>query len=177
MGSHNLRSVFEVGCGSGAELYLFQKDGIRTGGIDYSEHLLNIARGVLGEHAELVCGEAVNTPTETKYDGIFSNSVFSYFPSYEYAERVLELMYMKSSYSIGIVDVHDISKQEAFMKYRADTVKDYGEKYKRLDKLFYSKEFFIKFAEEHRLNIRFSYSDVPGYWNNEFVFDVFMTRG
>ena len=175
--THELKSVFEVGCGSGAELFLFQQDGIKTGGIDYSEQLIRIARGVIGEHNELICGEAVNTPTEIKYDGVFSNSVFSYFPNYDYAERVLELMYMKSNYSIGIIDVHDIKKHEAFMKYRAETVKDYGAKYKGLDKLFFSKEFFINFAEKHGLNIRFAYSDVPGYWNNEFAFDVFITRG
>ena len=30
------KSVFEVGCGAGANLYLMQRDGIMVGGMDYS---------------------------------------------------------------------------------------------------------------------------------------------
>ena len=36
-GNKNIESVFEVGCGCGANLYLFEQEGIRTGGIDYSK--------------------------------------------------------------------------------------------------------------------------------------------
>ena len=39
--------TYEVGGGSGATLFLFEKDGIRCGEIDYSENLVEIARGVL----------------------------------------------------------------------------------------------------------------------------------
>lgn len=36
-------SAYEVGCGSGANLYLLQNRGIRVGGIDYSDSLSDIA--------------------------------------------------------------------------------------------------------------------------------------
>ena len=173
---HRISSVFEVGCGSGALLYLFQKDGVKTGGIDYSGHLVKIARGVLRECGELICGEAVNTPHDVKYDAVFSNSVFQYFTDLEYAERVMEIMYEKSLYSIGILDVHDLSRKEAFTEYRMRTVENYAEKYAGLDKLFIPKNFFITFAEKHNLNLRFANSVMPGYWNNPFIYNVFMTR-
>lgn len=173
---HEIKSVFEIGCGSGANLYLFQQDGIKTGGIDYSDNLSKIARGILNNCEELICGEAVNTPASIKYDSVLSNSVFSYFPDYDYALKVLEIMYSKSNYSIGIIDVHDVNKKEAFTQHRLATVENYAEIYKGLDKLFYSRDLFMNFAEKHGLNIRFAYSDVPRYWNNEFIFNVFMTK-
>lgn len=171
-----LESVFEVGCGGGAELYLFQNDGVRTGGIDYSDHLISIAKGILNNYGELICGEATDTPTDVKYDAVLSYGVFMYFSSYEYAEKVLELMYTKSIYSIGLIDILDLSKKDAFVEYRSRLVENYAEKYKGLDKLFFSKEFFLKFADKHGLNIRFSYLPMPNYWNNDFVFNVFMTK-
>ena len=44
----NITSVYEVGCGSGVNLYLFQKlkKIERVGGCDYSEALLDIAKKV-----------------------------------------------------------------------------------------------------------------------------------
>ena len=37
-------SVFDVGCGAGANLYLLQRDGIAVGGTDYSAALVEAAR-------------------------------------------------------------------------------------------------------------------------------------
>lgn len=42
------QSVFEVGCGAGANLYLFAQEGFRVGGLDYSEQLIRICKSVLG---------------------------------------------------------------------------------------------------------------------------------
>ena len=173
---HIINSVFEVGCGSGALLYLFQKDGIKTGGIDYSEQLIKIAGGVLHDCAELICGEAVNTPSDIKYDAVFSGGVFPYFPSSGYAERVMQIMYEKSRYSIGITNVHDIKMKDAYIEYRTKTVENYASKYVGLDKLFLGRDMFIDFAEAHELDIRFTYSVMTGYWNNPFIYNVFMTR-
>lgn len=54
-------SLFEVGCGYGANLYLFYKDGIRVGGLDYSETLIDIMKGFLTKQAlkEIICDEAI----------------------------------------------------------------------------------------------------------------------
>lgn len=170
-----LSSVYEVGCGSGANLFLFESDGLKCGGIDFSQSLINIAESVLGTD-DLTCDEAVNMSGEGQYDAVLSNSVFSYFPDEQYAERVLEIMLKKSRFSIGILDVHDREKKEDFVNYRKRTIENYEELYKDLPKLFYSRAFFESFAEKHNLDIRFPKYDMPGYWNNEFVFHCFMYK-
>lgn len=176
IGKRDLKSIFEVGCGAGANLFLFQNDGILGGGIDYSNSLIQIAKKVLNNPLELICDEAVNVPESITYDAVLSNSVFSYFDSYEYAQKVLESMYKKANFAIGIVDIHDSNKKDAFLQFRKSVVKDYEERYKDLPKFFYEKSFFLKFAEKHNMNIRFSISDIDGYWNNDFVFNCYMTK-
>lgn len=169
-------SIFEVGCGCGANLYLFQNDGFKVGGVDYSGAEIEIAKKVLKDPKELICDEAVNISAETKYDAVLSNSVFSYFNSYDYAKEVLEIMYQKANYSIGIIDIHDIAKKEAFIEFRKRTIHDYEERYKELPKFFYEKSFFLEFAWEHNMSIRFSRPNMQGYWNNDFVFNCFCTK-
>ena len=168
-------SVYEVGCGSGANLYLFEHDNIKCGGIDYSEKQINIAKSVLNSK-DIVCGEAADMPDVPCYTAVLSNSVFSYFPNYEYAQCVLEKMYKKAEYSIVLIDIHDIEKKEAFKAYRRATIENYDKLYEGLDKFFYDKSFFEKFARSKNMDIVFSDSDVDGYWNNEFVFNCCMYK-
>ena len=181
---NNAKSIYEVGCGSGANLFLFNKEGLKVGGIDYSEALVSVAKKVL-DSSDIIYGEAINLPysdtskanlTNEIYDLVLSNSVFSYFPNYEYANIVLEKMYYKCKYAIGLVDIHDIEKEKAFNDYRIAEVKNYKERYKDLNKLFYSKNFFIEFAKMHDMKIQFEKSDIDGYWNNNFIFNCFMYK-
>lgn len=178
LSSHKIESVFDVGCGCGANLYLFQKEGLKTGGIDYSSTLVKIAKNVLAPEKtlELICGEAISIPTQEKYDSIYSNSVFSYFPDEKYAESVLDKMLQKTKYSIGLIDVHDLSKKDAFIDFRRKNIENYDEKYKDLNKFFYSKEFFEKWADKNKLDLKFFDSQVEGYWNKDFVFDVYFYK-
>lgn len=171
-----ISSVFEVGCGCGANLYLFQNDGYHVGGMDYSARLIEIASGVLIDPVELICREAASLPCDIKYDVILSNSVFSYFDSYEYAEKVLEAMYSKANQSIGIIDIHNIEKKEEFIQFRRRLYKDYEERYQDLPKFFYEKSFFLYFAEKYNMSIKFTKPDMKDYWNNEFVFNCFMRK-
>lgn len=92
-----LSSVYEVGCGSGSNLYLFEKEGISCGGIDYSSSLIASAKEILSTD-DLVCDEAINLLETPKYDAILSNSVFSYFEDEVYAEHVLEKMVQKTNF-------------------------------------------------------------------------------
>ncbi len=174
--SNALSSVFEVGCGCGANLFLFQKEGYQIGGMDYSKKLIGIAGRVLKNPVELICEEAANLSWDVKYDAILANSVFSYFDSYEYAENVLEAMYHKTNQSIGIIDIHDIEKKEDFIRFRSGLYEDYEKRYQGLQKFFYDKSFFLNFAEKHDMSIRFTKPDMKEYWNNEFVFNCFMTK-
>ncbi len=56
------------------------------------------------------------------------------------------------------------------------TVEDYEVRYKNLHKFFYSREFFYDWDEKNNLEIEFHNSQVEGYWNNEFVFDIYMYK-
>lgn len=170
---NKIESVYEVGCGSGANLYLFEEEGYRSGGLDYSQNLIKIARSVL-RTKDILCAEAVDVMADKIYDAVFSNSVFSYFDDEQYAEKVLEKMYRKAGKAIGLIDIHDIEKKEAFISYRREIVKDYDERYAGLPKLFYSREFFEEFAKRHNMNIAILESDIEGYWNNRFVFSCYM---
>ena len=175
---HDIKSVFDVGCGCGANLYLFMKNGLMIGGADYSEKQICIAKKVFynDEIKELLACEAKDIPVKTKYDAVIANSVFSYFPNDAYAIEVLKKMLDKAKYSIAIIDVHDIEKKDAFIGYRRKMIKDYDEKYKGLNKLFYSRELFSHFAEDNNCNISFENSSIKGYWNNEFVFNCYIYK-
>ena len=169
-------SVYDVGCGAGANLYLLARDGITVGGTDYSAPLVETARKVLPQARELTCGEADAFDTSLKYDAALSNSVFSYFPSEAFAERVLLRMLDKTSGAIGLIDLHDADKEADFLAYRRATIPDYDERYKGLGKLFYRRSFFEDFARAHNLAIDFPSIEMEGYWNTPFVFNVFMYR-
>lgn len=174
--SNVISSVFEVGCGCGANLYLFQNDGYHVGGMDYAANLIEIAGSVLTDPIELICKEAADLSWDVKYDAVLSNSVFSYFDSYEYAEKVLEAMYNKANHAIGIIDIHNIEKKEEFIQFRKGLYQDYEERYQDLPKFFYEKSFFLDFAEKNNMSIKFTKPDMKDYWNNEFVFNCFMRK-
>ena len=171
-------SLFEVGCGCGANLYMFQRDGIIVGGMDYSQKLIEILQSVISGNTlrECICGEAVDMPTEIKYDAILSNSVFSYFPDFAYAEEVLEKIFIKARHSIALLDVHDAEKKDEFIAYRIKSTENYEERYKDLPKLFYPQKLFQNFAAKHNLRIEFCSSKVEGYWNNDFIYNVYMYK-
>lgn len=171
-------SVFEVGCGSGVNLYFFKKDGFKIGGADYAENLLNVAKKVIGAEnfVECIAGEAVDLPTEIKYDAVFSAGVFSYLLDLDYTEKVLERMVAKSRQSIGILRIFDEETKEECYKYRRQQTKNYDERYKNLPKLFHSKKFFEDFATRNDLEIKFGQHHMEGYWSEPFNFDCFMYK-
>ena len=171
-------SVFEVGCGAGANLWLFQQDGFRVGGIDFSASLLAVANDVLDGDSlcEIVRDEACNLPQEEKYDGALSDGVFHYFPDEAYAQEVMEGMLEKTRGNIAILDVHDATKEEEFFAFRRQLDPDYDEHYRGLNKLFYDRSFFEKFAKKHGLTVSFHPLALDGYWNAPFVYSVFFSR-
>ena len=172
------RGVFEVGCGSGANLYLFARDGFEVGGLDYSATLIEIAKKVLpaDKLREIVCAGADELPTDKKYDAVFSNSVFSYFDDYAYAERVLQKMLLKSRRAVAVLDIYDKALEEVHMNHRRQTIENYDERYKDLPKLFYPRTFFEDFAARNNLSIRFAKNELEGYGNAQFTYHCFMER-
>lgn len=169
------KSLYEVGCGSGANLLLFERDGWTVGGVDYSAALIDMAKKVL-KSDDLLYAPAADMAELPEYDCILSNSVFSYFPDEAYAEDVLKKICKKAKFAIALFDIHDIEKKDAFNAYRKAEIEDYEERYRDLPKLFYSKAFFEKFAKENGLSIQFIDFDMDGYWNNQFVFHFVMWK-
>lgn len=169
-------SICEIGCGSGANLYLFSKDDYKVGGVDYSPSLLTIASEVLPVDSELINSEANNFNLQQKYDVILSNSVFSYFDNEQYADVVLTKMVSAMNDMLILIDIHDKDKKEAYLTYRRALIENYDEKYDGLDKLFYTKQFFVNFARKHNLIIEFFEETIEGYWNNDFVYNCCMYK-
>lgn len=169
-------TIFEVGCGAGANLYLFARDGFEVSGLDYSATLLNIAKKVLPAASELVCAGADELPTDKKFDAVFANSVFAYFDNQSYAERVLEKMLLKSRRAVAVLDVYDKAFEEQLMAERRRTIENYDERYKNLPKLFYPRRFFEDFATHHDLTIRFAKNELENYGNAPFTYHCFMER-
>lgn len=175
---HKPKSVFDVGCGSGANLYLFHQAGLEVGGLDYSQTLIDVLRRVLPPETlrECACAEAAALDTTLKYDAMIANSVFSYFPDTAYAERVLTKMLQKANYCVGLVDVHDAEKEADFLAYRRRIIADYDERYRGLPKLFYDRAFFTDIAEKNNCELVFAASTVEGYWNNDFIYNCFFYK-
>ncbi len=170
--------VFELGCGSGANLYFFKQDDFKIGGADYSENLLKVAKEVISEEnfIECVCCEASEIPIDVKYDAVFSGDVFNYFSNLNYAEKVLNKMLLKTKKSIGLLTLLDENKKDEYFKLRRENIKNYDKLYKDLPKLFFTKEFFKDYAAKNNLEIKFDKNHMEGYWNGEFSFDCFMYR-
>lgn len=172
-----IESVYEVGCGSGVNLYMFEKlkNVKRAGGVDYSQKLVDIASGVTHSD-DLTCGEAVNIAESPKYDVVMSDSVFQYFQDADYGMKVLEKMWAKAEKMVVITEVHDLAKKEEHLAHRRACVENYDEKYAGLDKTFYSRQMFTDFAQKCGGRCIIVEPDNELYWNNKYVFDVYICK-
>lgn len=170
-------SVFEVGCGSGVNLYLFKKlvGCTKLGGVDYSQKLVDVAKKIILSE-DIRCMEAIDVDVEKKYDIVISDSVFQYFQTREYGIDVLEKMYNKANKCIVITEIHDIDKKTEHLNYRRQCVEDYDKKYEGLDKTFYSKNDFINFSNKVGAKCLIRQPENQLYWNNKFVFDCYIVK-
>lgn len=136
-----MKSIYEVGCGSGVNLYLFEKlKNIKCiGGCDYSEPLIKIAKKVL-DTEDLQCKEAEKISTRPIYDVVIADSVFQYFQSPEYGMSVLKKMWDKAKKIIVITELHDQSMKEQYLNYRRQCVENYDERYRGWIKHFTQKK-------------------------------------
>lgn len=170
-----IHSVYEVGCGSGVNLYLFQNRIQKAvlGGLDYSQGLIDIAQNVVPD-ANLTCGSAENLDVAQKYDLVMADSVFQYFSGKEYAEDVLNKMLLKSEKIVYISEIHDINLREEWLAYRRQSMENYDQVYEGLDKMFYSKDWILDIAKKHNRQVIFTKSDNPEYWNSKYIFNCFI---
>ncbi len=176
-------SIFEVGCGCGAMLYtlkvLLQKHNhnIKGGGVDYSKSYINLIQKLFDSNFKFVEGEAINLDTNTKMDFVISNSVFHYFTNLDYAEKVVEKMLQKANIAVGIFDINDESKQNA---YEIKRQQEYGEIYitqfENLPHLFYHKNWFENIAKQHNWQIEIFDQNIENYVNSPFRFNVIFKK-
>lgn len=171
-------SFFDVGCATGPYLYYLSgtRPGVKIGGVDLSAHYVETARRFVPDAVELYCSEAGAMADDIKYDCVFSRSIFQYFDNTDYGREVVRRMINKSNHSIGILDVHDLAKRDAFLEYRRSTIENYDEKYKDTQHLFYPKSMFVDIAEEYDCDVKFAHCALPGYWNAPFTYDVYIYR-
>ncbi len=171
----SVKSLYEVGCGSGVNLFLFGNriEGLRSGAVDYSESLLKSASEIAGGD-DFTCGEAADMPLEPKYDLIMSESVFEYFPSDEYATVVLRKMLEKSNKAVAVLGIYDKDREQDMMDYRRSRIPDYDKRYEGLPKRFYAREWFMEIAGAYGKTVSFEKPDNPEYWNAEYQYNAFI---
>ena len=170
-------SVYDVGCGSGAFLYPLYISNIKVGGVDYSSPLVDLANRVM-KNSDFETSEASKIDFKIKFDHVFSHSVFHYFVDLDYAEEVIKKMLLKSTKSIGIFDINDMSKKQEYHKTRMGGMnkEEYIQKYEGLDHLFYEKRWFEEIAEKYSVNIEIFDQTFKDYSNSKLRFNVIMTK-
>ena len=169
-------TVFEVGCGSGAMLYPFYKAGHGVGGLDYAENLVKKAKEVLPD-SDLSACEAIDVDCQKKYDYVIANSMFFYFPDYEYASQVLNKMYEKANKGVAILDVPNARLEEALESERRKACPNYDEKYKGLKHLYYPQAWFLDFAEQKQsCKIVISQQNILNYGYNQYRFNCLLIK-
>jgi ubiquinone/menaquinone biosynthesis C-methylase UbiE len=171
-------SIYEVGCGGGAFLYPFYKKGLKVGGIDYSNSLIEICNKTMPKMNFDVC-QASDLNTESKFDFVSAFSVFFYFKDYDYASEVLEKMYNKSKKGILIFDIPDIDKKNECEIFRMGSmeINEYNQKYKDLKHLYYPRSFFENFAKLKKASFSIiEDQNIDEYCNNRFRFNFKMLK-
>lgn len=172
----DFHSVYEVGCGSGVNLFMFKNrmsEKSKWGGCDYSSSMVNSARISTGCNDFVCCG-ADEITVQEKYDIVMAESVFQYFETQEYAESVLRKMIQKSNRLTYLGEIHDKRYEAELIDYRRRTIENYEEKYEGLSKLFLSREWIENFAKEYDKKILFTDVDNPDYLNGKYEFNCFI---
>ena len=149
--------ILEYGCGAGAFLSYWYKKKYRLNGIDYSKTLIKKAKKYFPK-INFVVGEISSIDHfETKFDLIFSHSVFQYFENRVYAKNLLLKMLknLKLNGNICILDVPNAEKEKLFIKKlkKEIGISEFKKKYEKNKHIFYKKSFFKEFAKKNKLKI------------------------
>lgn len=170
-----IESVYEVGCGSGVNLFMFREKNknIQVGGIDYSQGLINLA-GTVIDSADLVCGEARDIEIFPQYDAVISESVFQYFPNLDYAEEVLRKMICKSKHVTYLGEIHDESKKEEWLENRRRNMQNYDELYEGLGRMFYQKEWLERIAADYGKQVLYTAVQNDEYWSSKYIYNCYI---
>lgn len=170
-------ALYDVGCGSGALLYPFFRDGGRVGGIDYAARQVRRARWFMPQ-GEFTVGEAAALPVEPGWDAVVAHSVFQYFPSDDYAAAVLRRMTAKATRALAILDVPDLARREEDEDRRRAALGEveYARRYVGLPLRYYDRAWFVATLAPLGLGCDFAPQTMPGYAHAGFRYHVYVTR-
>jgi ubiquinone/menaquinone biosynthesis C-methylase UbiE len=164
---HNITrysSIAEYGCGNGSNLYYFaKKHKSIVYGCDISEYLIDVCKVVLPEYKNNFFAANKFLIPDLSVDVCMSNSVFQYFPSYDYATIVITEMLRVAKNNIIITDIKDIRYADQFKENQARrkniSMVELKKLYKNTPLLFYSRDFFLQFGDVMIIDMPSSYAD------------------
>lgn len=167
-------SVYEVGCGGGALLFVLHQAGHPVGGIDYSPSLIEHAQRAM-PGMQFAVAEANALAGEAR-DFVVANSVFSYFPDQDYAQEVFARMLAMARKGVAILDVPDLERREAAEAARRAALPpgEYEARYRGLEHRYYSREWFSTLAARHGWQIDVTEQWLAGYGNAPHRFNVML---
>ena len=170
--------ILEYGCGAGAFLSYWYGKKYSLYGVDYSKPLIVKCKKYFPK-MKLRVGEISAIDTfNTKFDLIFTHSIFQYFDNYIYAKSLILKMLSKLKYKgiICIFDISDKTKEQSRVKEikKKLGVKKYKIKYTKNKHLFYSKTFFKELAKKNNLNIKIFKHSSKFNENSEYRYNVIL---
>lgn len=169
-------SVCDVGCGAGAFLYELHRMGCTVSGVDRSASLIDCAGRAMSE-GEFVVADAAALPPEPAVDAVVSCDAFLYFPSTEYAERVVDAMVAKARRAVAVLGVPDAAaKDEALARRRelAGSDEAYDARYRGLDHLYLERDWLAgRMAAAGLVDVTVEAQGIDGDENATFRFNCF----
>ncbi|MDC0968024.1 class I SAM-dependent methyltransferase [Alphaproteobacteria bacterium] len=172
--------ILEYGCGAGAFLSYWYNKNHNLYGIDYSKTLINKAKKIFPK-VEFKKGEISTIKKfNTKFDLIFSHSVFHYFNDYNYAEDLIYSMIsnLKDDGYLLILDIPDKAKEKVYKKKIKSVIGslEFKIKYLHHSHLFYEKSFFKNLAMKYNLKVKIFNQNYKAYTNSKFRYNVLLSK-
>ena len=80
--------------------------------------------------------------------------------------------------SIGIFEIPDLSKKSEALKMRKGMMgeAEYEEKYRGLDHLYFSKDWFLEVLATEAVKVTIEDQDIRGYGNSQYRFNVLIDK-
>lgn len=175
-------SILEVGCGCGAFLLPFVKDGVSVYGIDYADKLIAIARQAIPSGSFQFASACAIPHSNEQFDAVVSNAVFFYFPDYDYAERSLReiLRVLKPGGTAAILDISNLNSFNLAEELRAREIgpDEYNRLYvvPKLRHLYFDPKWFANIGASSGANVSIEDQSIDGYLNSTYRFNVYLTK-
>ena len=155
--------------------FLYISVATRLGGLIFPGHLLSVRLGLCLK-GDFTVRDAVDISIDDKSDYVVANSVFFYFPSYEYASDVLSRVCEKARNAIAVLDVPDFAQKEKCEELRRNLYApgQYEKRYAGLNHLYFKRSWFTEFGRRKGLEVQIWHQDIKGYGYNELRFNCIL---